>query len=74
MNLMADECINLQIVNHLRKEEHDVVSVLELYPSISDDTVLQMSSQKNSLLLTSDKDFGELVFRHNSVSAGVILL
>ena len=43
-------------------------------PGIADETILQMANRENALLLTSDKDFGELVFRHNRVSAGVIPL
>ncbi|MFH1322400.1 MAG: DUF5615 family PIN-like protein [Methanobacteriota archaeon] len=35
----------------------------EKYAGISDDEVLEMANKKNTLLLTADKDFGELVFR-----------
>ncbi len=73
MNLMADECVDIQIVNSLREEGHEVLAVTEMDPGITDETILQMANRKNALLLTADKDFGELVFRHNRVSAGVIL-
>lgn len=35
--------------------------------------VLQLANVDNALLLTSDKDFGELVFRQRLIHAGVIL-
>lgn len=70
---MADECVDLQIINCLREKGHEVLSVTEMDPGIADETILQMANQKNALLLTADKDFGELVFRHNRVCAGVIL-
>lgn len=74
MNLMADECVDRQIVDRLRGEGHEVLYVTEMDPSIPDDTVLERANQKNALLLTTDKDFGELVFRQNRISAGVLLL
>jgi len=74
MHLMADECINRRIVDRLRGEGHDVLYVAELTPSISDEMVLERANHENSLLLTSDKDFGELVFRQNRISTGVILV
>ena len=42
-------------------------------PGIDDDQVLDLANQSGALLLTSDKDFGELVFRQGLVHAGVIL-
>jgi len=74
MNLMADECVDRQIVDYLRGEGHDVLYIAEVDPSILDDTLLERANKKNALLLTTDKDFGELVFRQNRISAGVLLL
>lgn len=41
---------------------------------ISDEIVLQRANERDALLVTSDKDFGELVFRMQHSHAGVILL
>jgi predicted nuclease of predicted toxin-antitoxin system len=43
-------------------------------PSISDDTILDLSNQQGALLITADKDFGELVYRQRRVAAGVLLV
>jgi predicted nuclease of predicted toxin-antitoxin system len=43
-------------------------------PSISDTKVLAAAYRRKSLLITADKDFGDLVFRQQKSSAGVILL
>jgi predicted nuclease of predicted toxin-antitoxin system len=51
-----------------------VLYVAELSPSVGDDVVLQQARSGNSLLLTADKDFGELVFRQRLLHSGVILL
>jgi predicted nuclease of predicted toxin-antitoxin system len=48
--------------------------VAEMQPSIPDEAVLTLANQQGALLLTADKDFGELVFRQRRVSAGVLLI
>ena len=63
MNLVADEGVERQIVEQLRQNGHTVIYVAELAPSISDDQVLQQANERQAILVTVDKDFGELVFR-----------
>lgn len=43
-------------------------------PGISDDKVIQRANQESALLLTADKDFGELVFRQGRIIYGVVLI
>ncbi len=74
MNLVADENVDAPIVAALRQEGHGVLYVRELEPGIPDTQVLSLANKRGSPLLTSDKDFGELVFRQGLVHAGVILL
>lgn len=74
MNLVADEGVDRQIVERLRQDGQVVMYVAELAPSISDDEVLQLANDQQAVLVTIDKDFGELVFRLNRVAAGVILI
>jgi predicted nuclease of predicted toxin-antitoxin system len=63
MNLLADEGVDRQIVERLRQEGYSVLYIAEMDPGISDDLVLDKANQVEALLLTADKDFGELVFR-----------
>lgn len=74
MNFVADESVDRQIVERLRNNDHLIWYVAEMLPSISDDEVLQLANKKIAPLITSDKDFGELVFRQHLVSYGVILV
>lgn len=74
MNFTADENVDHQIVGYLRKNGHEVLSIAEINPSISDDIVLSKASERNSLLITSDKDFGELIFRQKHLTTGVVLI
>ena len=74
MNLVADEGVDRQIVEQLRQDGHDVVYVAELSLSITDDEVPEQANDRNATLVTSDKDFGELVYRLKRIAAGIILL
>ncbi|MCZ6678519.1 MAG: DUF5615 family PIN-like protein [Candidatus Poribacteria bacterium] len=73
MNLLADESVDKPIVDGLRQDGHNVY-IAELDPSIDDDTVLRRANEAGALLITLDKDFGELVFRQGRVHAGVVLI
>jgi predicted nuclease of predicted toxin-antitoxin system len=74
VNLAADEGVDRPVVERLRQDGHDVVYVAELSPSLPDDEVLQQANARGAVLMTADKDFGELVFRQGLVHSGVILL
>jgi len=74
MNLLADENVDAPVVDRLRADGHDVVYVAELAPGIPDDPVLDDANARSALLLTGDKDFGELVCRLGRVHGGVVLL
>ncbi len=74
MNFLADESVDRQIVDRLRQDGHFVLYVVEMEPGISDDEVLNLASKKAALLLISDKDFGEMVFRQDRSNQGVILV
>ncbi|MDI6908014.1 MAG: DUF5615 family PIN-like protein [Thermoanaerobacterales bacterium] len=74
MILVADESIDRQIVDQLRNCGYEVMWVAEMEPGITDAAVLDMANSRDALLITADKDFGEIVFRQRRVSKGVILI
>ena len=75
MNLLADESVDRQIVERLRQDGYEVLYIAEIEPSIADETVFDRANEMSAVLITTDKDFGEIVFRDNRLSArGVILL
>lgn len=74
MKIVADEGVDRQVVEELRRENHEVTYIAELAPGVSDDDVLHVANEQDALLLTTDKDFGELVFRLNRAAAGIILM
>ncbi len=74
MIFFADENIDRQIVTRLRQSGHDVSYVAEMNPGISDDAVLDSTNSADAILITADKDFGEMVFRQKKIATGVILV
>jgi predicted nuclease of predicted toxin-antitoxin system len=74
MIFLADEGVDRSIVNGLRALNFDVFYVVEDIRSLDDDVLLEIAKNENRLLITKDKDFGELVFRLNKAHAGVILM
>ena len=74
MNLLADEGVERQIVERLRRDGHTVLYIAEMEPGIPDDVVLERANQITALLVAADKDFGELVFRERRLSSGGVVL
>jgi predicted nuclease of predicted toxin-antitoxin system len=74
MNFLADESVDFPIIARMRDDGHVVLAIAELSPSISDDEVLDMANTQAMLLVTGDKDFGELIFRLKRASPGVVLV
>jgi predicted nuclease of predicted toxin-antitoxin system len=74
IRLLIDESTGRKLFN-LLKDDYDAVFVGDVMPSSSPDTkVLEYAEKEKRVLITDDKDFGELVFRLRKASNGVILL
>lgn len=74
MKVLADENIGLEVVAFLRARGIDIDSITEISPGISDAAVLVKAVEEDRILLTSDTDFGELVYHVGQEHSGVILL
>jgi predicted nuclease of predicted toxin-antitoxin system len=60
---LVDECVDAGLVSHLRAAGHDVVYMAEVAPAASDAKVMTLAQAETRVLLTEDKDFGDLIFR-----------
>lgn len=74
MRLVADESCDFAVVRALRAAGHEVIAVAEISPRIPDGEVLVLAYKKDHVLLTEDKDFGELVYAQKRETSGVVLL
>ena len=53
---------------------HDVLSAHDLFPRASDETLLALAQEETRILITEDKDFGELVFLRGLPHPGIVRL
>ena len=60
---LADENVPLEAVRGLQADGHDVVPVLSVCPGAPDEEVLALGAAQQRVVITFDRDFGELVFR-----------
>ncbi len=74
MKILADENVARPIVDRLRKEGHEVEYIFDTARGSVDIDILERANREGALLLTDDKDFGELVVYHRHRSSGVILM
>jgi len=74
MKIVADESVDFAIVDTLRKSDIEILFVGHVYSGANDEDVLELSNKENALLITEDKDFGELVFRLKKANLGIILV
>jgi predicted nuclease of predicted toxin-antitoxin system len=75
MQLLLNENVSGTVIQELRRRGHDVLSVKESMRSEADDVILARAQTENRIVVTHDKDFGELAFRYGlPAKCGVILL
>jgi predicted nuclease of predicted toxin-antitoxin system len=74
MKLLADENVARDVVAWLRTSGNDVLFAAEAQAGAPDVHWAARAEQEQRVILTSDKDFGELVFRDGLASHGIVLL
>jgi predicted nuclease of predicted toxin-antitoxin system len=75
VKFLADESVEKSVVDWLRNQDFDVMYIPEKIPSISDDEdVLRLANNEDRILITNDKDFGELVFHQARIALGILLI
>ena len=71
---LADENVPGEVVDAARQAGFDLAWITELSPGATDDAVLGFSLAEGRVLVTFDKDFGEMAFRQGkNATCGVVL-
>lgn len=73
MKFIADENLGVEVPKFLRSLGIDIISVVEVAPAKPDPDILSLANNQQRILVTLDKDFGELVFKEGLAHFGVIL-
>lgn len=74
MRWLVDECVDAELVKQLRHRGHDVAYVAADGSGSTDPQVVVRAREENRVLLTEDKDFGDLVFRFRLALPGVVFV
>jgi predicted nuclease of predicted toxin-antitoxin system len=74
VRFLADESCDFAVVRALRAAGHDVLAVAEISPRAEDPAVIDFAVREGRILLTEDKDFGQLVYANAQASGGVIFI
>ena len=70
MKFLIDESVEKPIVDWLRDQKYDVIYITEKSPAITDEEVIKIANSESRILITNDKDFGELIFCQGRINTG----
>lgn len=73
MRFIVDESTGSSVVANLRTAGHDVLAVAEAFLQADDQDILTRAMSEKRVLITNDKDFGDLIFRSGQTHHGVVL-
>jgi len=73
LRFVVDESTGRAVADFLRASGCDVVGVSETMPEADDADILSLAVREDRIVVTNDKDFGELVFRSGKRHAGILL-
>ncbi len=74
MRFLIDECTGSKVAEWLRDANYEVFSVFDEARGMTDDDILAKALTENWILITNDKDFGEMVFRERRKHHGVVFM
>ncbi len=75
MKFLLDQCTDVRLLPYLKQLGHDATQIRRTYPqSIPDPEIHSIAQHEERILVTDDRDFGELIFRLQLPHAGVIFL
>jgi predicted nuclease of predicted toxin-antitoxin system len=74
VELVADESCAGPVIRALRAAGHDVLAIAESATGASDEAVIARALSEGRVLITEDRDFGELVYARGHSAAGVMFV
>lgn len=63
IRFLADENLPAPATKVLREHGLEVVSIQERSPGLSDEAVIQLGRELDAVILTFDRDYGDIIFR-----------
>ena len=74
MRFLVDECCVFSLVKALQTAGYDVMCVSDIMPRADDSEVIELAVREKRIVLTEDKDFGQLIYAYGHKIPGVVFL
>ena len=74
LKFLIDVGVGIKIEKYLREEGYDIKAVRDIDPRMDDENIIHTAVTENRMVVTMDKDFGELVYHASMKHCGVLLL
>lgn len=74
LKFLVDVGVGKKVEEWLKENRYDVKTVRSIDPRAKDAEILKMATAESRMVITMDKDFGELVFKSGKLHAGVLIL
>ncbi len=74
LKFIVDVGVSKKVEDWLQIQEYNIKTIRSIDPRMSDKEVLKLAESENRMVITMDKDFGELVYNSGLCHAGVLLL
>jgi predicted nuclease of predicted toxin-antitoxin system len=74
LKLLFDVGVSKKAEVHFKKLGFDVLGIRNINASMKDTDIMDLAVKEGRLIITMDKDFGELVFNSKKLHSGVLLL
>ena len=74
LKFLVDVGVGEKVEDFLYKNGYDILSVRKLNPRMSDSEVIDIAAKDNRIVITMDKDFGELIYNSGLIHKGILLL
>ncbi len=74
MRFLVDECTGPAVAKWLKDLGHEVFSIYDEARGATDEDILIKAFAEDWILVTNDKDFGEMIYRERREHRGVIFM
>ena len=74
MKFLVDVGVGRGVEDFLKESGFDVKTVRDIDPKAKDSEILQIAANERRMIVTMDKDFGDLVYRSGKRHTGILLL
>lgn len=74
LKFLIDVGVGKKVEKWLAENDHDIKCMRDINPKADDSEILHLAVTEDRMVITMDKDFGELVYNSGKLHSGVLIL